>query len=70
MPGRYSSTPFAATNGNLVPRCPRSMSDLPSTEDRILPFAATAERFAGLIKEMRLVTVEARPDTMGWTHPD
>ena len=46
------------------------MSDLPSTEDRILPFAATAERFAGLIKEMRLVTVEARPDTMGWTHPD
>ncbi len=40
------------------------------TEDRILPFSATAERLPDLIKDMRLVTIEGGPHAIGWTHPD
>jgi non-heme chloroperoxidase len=40
------------------------------TEDRILPYEATAERLPGLIKDLKLVTVEGGPHTIGWTHPD
>jgi non-heme chloroperoxidase len=39
-------------------------------EDRILPYAATAKRLPGLIKNLRLVTVEGGPHNIGWTHPD
>jgi non-heme chloroperoxidase len=40
------------------------------TEDRILPFSATAERLPGLIANLELVTVEGGPHNIGWTHPD
>jgi non-heme chloroperoxidase len=40
------------------------------TEDRILPFSATAERLPGLIADLRLVTVEGGPHNIAWTHPD
>ncbi len=40
------------------------------TEDRILPFSATAERLPGLIDDVRLVTVEGGPHNIAWTHPD
>jgi non-heme chloroperoxidase len=40
------------------------------TEDRILPFSATAARLPGLIKDLRLVQVEGGPHNIGWTHPD
>ena len=40
------------------------------TEDRILPYAATAQRLPGLIKDLKLVTVEGGPHNIGWTHPD
>jgi non-heme chloroperoxidase len=40
------------------------------TEDRILPYSATAERLPGLIDDVRLVTVEGGPHNIGWTHPD
>ncbi len=40
------------------------------TEDRILPYQATAKRLPGLIKNLRLVTVEGGPHNIGWTHPD
>jgi non-heme chloroperoxidase len=40
------------------------------TEDRILPYEATAERLPGLIKDLTLVTVEGGPHNIGWTHPD
>jgi non-heme chloroperoxidase len=40
------------------------------TEDRILPYDATAKRLPGLIKNLRLVTVEGGPHNIGWTHPD
>jgi non-heme chloroperoxidase len=40
------------------------------TEDRILPFSATAERLPDLIKDVKLVTVEGGPHNIGWTHPE
>lgn len=40
------------------------------TEDRILPFSATAERLPGLIADMRLVKVESGPHNIAWTHPE
>lgn len=40
------------------------------TEDRILPYAATAERLPGLINDLKLVPVEGGPHNIGWTHPD
>jgi non-heme chloroperoxidase len=40
------------------------------TEDRILPFAATAARLPKLIDDLRLVSIEGGPHNVGWTHPD
>ena len=40
------------------------------TQDRILPYEATAKRLVGLIKNMQLVSVEGGPHNIGWTHPD
>jgi non-heme chloroperoxidase len=38
--------------------------------DRILPYAATAARLPGLIKDLDFVTVEGGPHHIAWTHPD
>ena len=40
------------------------------TADRILPYAATADRLPGLIKDLELVKVEDGPHNIAWTHPD
>jgi non-heme chloroperoxidase len=40
------------------------------TEDRILPYEATAARLPGLIDDLKLVTVEGGPHNIGWTYPD
>src|SRR3954447_1820650 len=40
------------------------------TEDRILPFEATAGRLTGLIAGVKVVPVEGGPHNIGWTHPD
>jgi non-heme chloroperoxidase len=40
------------------------------TEDRILPFKATAARLPDLITDVRLVKVEGGPHNIAWTHPD
>ena len=40
------------------------------TEDRILPFEATAARLPDLIDDIRLVKVEGGPHNIGWTHPE
>jgi non-heme chloroperoxidase len=40
------------------------------TEDRILPFSATAQRLPGLIEGVQLVAVEGGPHNIAWTHPD
>jgi non-heme chloroperoxidase len=43
---------------------------LHGTEDRILPFNATAKRLPGLIEDVRLIAVEGGPHNIGWTHPE
>jgi non-heme chloroperoxidase len=40
------------------------------TEDRIMPVEATASRLPGLVKDLRLITVEGGPRHLGWTHPE
>jgi pimeloyl-ACP methyl ester carboxylesterase len=40
------------------------------TDDRILPFEATAARLPGLIDDVKLVAVEGGRHNIAWTHPD
>ena len=40
------------------------------TDDRILPFEATAARLPDLIDDVRLVAVEGGPHNIAWKHPD
>jgi non-heme chloroperoxidase len=43
---------------------------LHGTEDRILPFEATAGRLTDLIDDVKVVPVEEGPHNVGWTHPE
>ena len=43
---------------------------LHGTEDRILPFEATAARLPALIADCKLVAVVSGPHNIGWTHPE
>jgi non-heme chloroperoxidase len=43
---------------------------LHGTEDRILPFDATAKRVPDLIDDVKLVPVDGGPHNIGWTHPE
>jgi len=43
---------------------------LHGTEDRILPYEATAARLPDLIDEVKVVPVEGGPHNIGWTHPE
>ncbi len=40
------------------------------TDDRILPFEATAARLPDLIDDVKLVPVDGGPHNIAWTHPD
>jgi non-heme chloroperoxidase len=40
------------------------------TEDRILPFEATAGRLTDLIDAVKVVPVDGGPHNIGWTHPE
>jgi non-heme chloroperoxidase len=40
------------------------------TEDRILPYEATAKRLPALVPGLKLVSVEGGPHNIGWTHPE
>jgi len=40
------------------------------TEDRILPFEATAARLGELIADVTVLPVEGGPHNIGWTHPE
>jgi non-heme chloroperoxidase len=42
---------------------------LHGTDDRILPFDATAARLPALITDCKLVAVEGGPHNIAWTHP-
>lgn len=37
---------------------------------RILPYASTAARLPGLVKDLTFVTVEGGPRNIAWTFPD
>jgi pimeloyl-ACP methyl ester carboxylesterase len=39
------------------------------TDDRILPFEATAARLSELIADVTIVQIEGGPHNIGWTHP-
>jgi non-heme chloroperoxidase len=41
---------------------------LHGADDRILPFAVTAARLAGLIADVKVVPIEGGPHNIGWTH--
>jgi len=43
---------------------------LHGTDDRILPFDATAARLPALITDCKLVAVEGGPHNIGWTYPE
>ena len=43
---------------------------LHGTDDRILPFAATAARLPTLIADCTLIAVQGGPHNIAWTHPD
>lgn len=53
-----------------LPRIDVPMLVVHGTDDRILPYSATAERLPGLIKDLSLVAVNGGPHNIGWTHPD
>jgi non-heme chloroperoxidase len=53
-----------------LPKIDVPMLVVHGTEDRILPFSATAERLPGLVKGLKLVKVEGGPHNIAWTHPD
>ena len=38
--------------------------------DRVLPYDKTGARLPGLIKDVRLVTIEGGPHAIAWTHAD
>ncbi len=40
------------------------------TEDRILPYEATAARLPALLDDLKLVPIEGGPHNIAWTHPD
>jgi non-heme chloroperoxidase len=40
------------------------------TEDRILPYDATANRLPELVADLKLIPVEGGPHNIGWTHPE
>jgi non-heme chloroperoxidase len=40
------------------------------TEDRILPYEATAARLPALLDDAELVAIEGGPHNIAWTHPD
>jgi non-heme chloroperoxidase len=43
---------------------------LHGTEDRILPFDATAGRLTDLIDGVKVIPVDDGPHSIGWTHPE
>ena len=84
-PGRRASTSPAWRSANATLDCVDNWltdfrEDLPKidvptlvvhgTEDRILPFEATAARLPDLIDDVRVVPVEGGPHNIGWTHPE
>lgn len=53
-----------------LPRIDVPMLVVHGTEDRILPYEATAKRLPDLVANLKLVPVEGGPHNVGWTHPE
>jgi len=53
-----------------LPKIDVPMLVVHGTDDRILPFAATAARLPALIDDLTLVEVEGGPHNIGWTHSE
>jgi non-heme chloroperoxidase len=53
-----------------LPKIDVPMLVMHGTEDRILPFQATAARLGELIADVTVVPVEGGPHNIGWTHPE
>jgi non-heme chloroperoxidase len=53
-----------------LPRIDVPMLVVHGTEDRILPYQATAARLPALLDDVELVTIEGGPHNIAWTHPE
>jgi non-heme chloroperoxidase len=53
-----------------LPKIDVPMLVVHGTEDRVLPFEATAGRLTDLIDDVKVVPVEEGPHNIGWTHPE
>jgi non-heme chloroperoxidase len=53
-----------------LPKIDVPMLVVHGTEDRVLPFEATAGRLTELIDDVKVVPVEEGPHNIGWTHPE
>jgi non-heme chloroperoxidase len=53
-----------------LPKIDVSMLVIQGNADRVLPYDKTGVRLPGLIKDMRLVTIEGGPHAIAWTHAD
>src|SRR5262249_27121017 len=53
-----------------LPKIDVPMLVVHGTEDRILPFSATAGRLPALLADVQLVKVAGGPHNIAWTHPD
>jgi non-heme chloroperoxidase len=53
-----------------LPKIDVPMLVIHGTEDRILPYEATAGRLPELIDEVKVVPVEQGPHNIGWTYPE
>jgi non-heme chloroperoxidase len=53
-----------------MPKIDVPMLVLHGTEDRILPFDATARRLTDLVADVKVVPIDGGPHNIGWTHPE
>ena len=53
-----------------LPKIDVPMLVVHGTEDRILPYEATAARLPDLVDNVEVIPVEEGPHNIGWTHPE
>jgi non-heme chloroperoxidase len=53
-----------------LPKINVPMLVIQGDDDRVLPYSKTGQRLPGMIKDLQLVTIEAGPHAIAWTHAD
>jgi non-heme chloroperoxidase len=53
-----------------LPKIDVPMLVIQGTEDRVLPYPNTGKRLPGMIRDLQMVTVDAGPHAISWTHAD